>query len=80
MKKGIINLLKIIAAGIIPIVLFVVVFTKPNITQGINTILTSDLNGQYVNLMTYFRNALLDGENIFYSFINRLRWFTDRLG
>lgn len=68
MKKGIINLLKIIAAGIIPIVLFVVVFTKPNITQGINTILTSDLNGQYVNLMTYFRNALLDGENIFYSF------------
>lgn len=55
-------------ACIVPAILWSVVFSKPHITQGVYTLLTSDLNGQYVSYLMYFRNAILHGDSLFFTF------------
>lgn len=57
-----------VLACIIPAILWALVFAKPHITQGSYTLLTSDLNGQYVSYLMYFRNALLKGDSLFFTF------------
>ncbi|MCQ2505884.1 MAG: YfhO family protein [Lachnospiraceae bacterium] len=67
-KSKIYRICFFIAAGLIPLLVFLAVFMIPKVTQGNYTVLTSDLNGQYINYLVYFRNAILNGENITYSF------------
>ena len=55
-------------ACIVPAVLWFIVFAKPHITQGSYTLLTSDLNGQYVSFLMYFRNAILHGDGLLFTF------------
>ncbi len=62
------HLIGLILSAFIPIAIFLVVFMGPNITQGRYTLLVSDLNGQYVNYFLYFKEAILRGDNLFYSF------------
>ena len=52
----------------IPAILWSIVFSKPYITQDRFTLLTSDLNGQYINFLMYFRNAILKGDGLFFSY------------
>lgn len=68
MKEKSIKGAKILGAGLISGLIFYIVFMRQGVSQDINTILTSDLNGQYVNYLLYFRNTILEHENIFYSF------------
>lgn len=67
-KYPIKKILLIICAFLIPVLFFRNVFLLPGITQGSRTILTSDLNGQYVSYFLYFRNAILNGEGLLYSY------------
>ena len=55
-------------ACIVPALLWFIVFAKPHITQGGYTPLTSDLNGQYVSFLMYFRNAILHGDSLLFTF------------
>lgn len=57
-----------ILACAIPAILWSIVFSKPYIAQDRFTLLTSDLNGQYINYLMYFRNAILNGDGLFFSF------------
>lgn len=54
-----------ILSALLPVALFLVVFRDPGVTQGYNTVLVSDLNGQYVNYFLYFKEAVARGDNLF---------------
>lgn len=58
----------LVAAGALACLVFRIVFMQPGITQGNYTLLTSDLNGQYVNYLLYFRDAILNHKGLFYTF------------
>lgn len=58
----------LLLSAFIPLLVFYVVFMGPGIAQGRYTLLVSDLNGQYVNYFLYFKNAIAEGDNLFYSF------------
>lgn len=66
-EKARIILFYILAAAI-PLAGWLLVFTIPHVTQGGYTILVSDLNGQYVNYLMYFRNAIWKHEELSYTF------------
>lgn len=57
-----------VLSALLPVVLFLIIFMGPDITQGNNTVLVSDLNGQYVNYFLYFKEAVARGDDLFYSF------------
>lgn len=58
----------LIAAGLLAGLVFLIAFMQPGITQGKYTLLTSDLNSQYVNYLLYFRDAILNRKGLFYTF------------
>lgn len=67
-KYPIKNIVLVFCAFLIPVLFFRNVFLLPGITQGSRTILTSDLNGQYVSYFLYFRNAIINVEGLSYSY------------
>lgn len=58
----------LLLAAAIPVVIYLIVFGARGVLFGDKTVLTSDLNGQYVNYFIYFRNAILNGDNLTYTF------------
>lgn len=62
----------LLIAAVIAGLLWANIFTGPGITQNTDTILTNDLNGQYISYLMYFRNAVLSGKNLSYSFSSLL--------
>ncbi len=64
--------INIILAGVIPALIFVVAFISVGVSSGANTIFTSDLNGQYIYYIAYFKTALFSGKGIFYTFTGLL--------
>lgn len=67
-----------VLAGLIPLILVSIIFSRPGVNQGFYSVLTSDLQGQYINYMYYFRDALYKGEPISYTFSGLLG--TDTMG
>lgn len=71
MKKEqptIVKVIFIIASFVIPFLMTWTIFKTPGISQRYHTILTSDLNSQYVSYFFYFREILGKGINPFYAF------------
>lgn len=58
----------LILSALLPAIVFALVFVRPSVTQGGYNILTSDLNGQYVAYMSYFRQAVLSGDGLSFTF------------
>lgn len=64
---------KYIFSILIPVVIIIMVYEQVGISfDGKLTVLTSDLNGQYVSYFAYYREKIVSGGNFFYTFSKTL--------